>query len=158
MFFPAASRLISPTIFTVPLVLLSLRISPSSSTGSPSVCLSPSTVTSTVGSAFAMWKVSSAFFDAPFFAVRISVVFTLSVAFSGVPESTPSAVRVKPSGSALGKVCQAGGVRRGARFPERQGSSRNRSDPAHPFSCDMSARWYRLCPRKAGSPPALSSR
>ena len=63
-----------------------------------------------------MWKVSSAFFDAPFFAVRISVVFTLSVAFSGVPESTPSAVRVKPSGSALAASTWKSTLSRTSRF------------------------------------------
>ena len=101
VFFPATRAFISLTSSTTPLVLFSLRINSSSLTKSPSVCESPPTATSTVGSAFAIWNVSSIFFVVPFFAVRISVVFTFSAAFSGIPERMPSSSSVKPSGSLL---------------------------------------------------------
>ena len=65
-----------------------LMLSPSFSTRSPSVWLSPSTVTFTVGSAFATRKFKVRFAVLPFFAVNVKVTSLPSVyTFAGLPES-----------------------------------------------------------------------
>ena len=84
VFFPAISFLSLLTIFAAPLVLFPLRISFSSLTRLPSVWLSPSTATFTVGSAFATRKFKVKFVVLPFFAVNsLPSVYT----FAGLPES-----------------------------------------------------------------------
>ena len=101
VFSPAISFFSSLTIFAVPLSLFLLRVSPNLSTASPSVWESPSTVTSTVGSAFATRNCKDRYASLPFFAVTMTMVLTLSAAFAGVPESVPSAESSRPSGSLL---------------------------------------------------------
>lgn len=73
VFSPAVSALISLIISARPLVLFPLRISFSSLTRSPSVWVSPSTATFTVGSAFATRKFKVRFAVLPFFAVNVKV-------------------------------------------------------------------------------------
>ena len=90
VFFPATRAFISLTSSTTPLVLFSLRINFNSLTKSPSVCESPLTETSTVGSAFATKNSNVRFAVLPFSAVNVKVTsLPSSYAFAGLPEILP---------------------------------------------------------------------
>ena len=87
VFFPATRAFISLTISTTPLVLFLLRTNFNFLTKSPSVCESPFTVTSTVGSAFATRNSNVKFAVLPFSAVNVKVTsLPSSYAFAGLPE------------------------------------------------------------------------